>query len=493
MNYEDFDKQDGNVFENLIDELKESNLIEKTVIETVRAKKKFVESNDIRQAAVTTANREKNASKQSKPDKLNTENVTASPSEAPEISASVSDSDLIEESDFYRRQATAEVAFLRIVESAITDIERSQLKILPTSYNYTEVNNALHSFIQSAPQQSDSEPSPAEFRLLQATGSWFSTLAERDNRIMTAHLRRYSESSHPPLSVPALIALARFYRNSPYTEQARCKFDLMLTRIFAHEEPGSSYREMPLSRAELVQSIRELYAEWSSVPFYATDADDAGILQVIAQFEEFIREAQSVSSFDQLLNSNFFNRLRIFKESTNEDFYAPPVAAVAVEMNIYLGNRYIELLEKAKQSESIARIKGKYGLSNDSLISETTGKTLTLLELLNQNHAPRSTAEKESVRAPAALRRQKPVSKPKPAAAAAVAETIPELPNSRKWLLAAIILVVIALGVYWKSSSVKVENPAVAPTLNLENSRLKDYLRETRIEDATLNGIAAPS
>ncbi|MEO6051846.1 MAG: hypothetical protein ABIP78_11005 [Pyrinomonadaceae bacterium] len=40
-------------------------------------------------------------------------------------------------------------------------------------------------------------------------------------------------------------------------------------------------------------------------------------------FDDLAIEAENAGSFDQLIESEFFSRLRLFKESISELFYAP--------------------------------------------------------------------------------------------------------------------------------------------------------------------------
>jgi len=265
-------------------------------------------------------------------------------------------------------------------------------------------------------------------------------------------LRRYMENSRPPLSSPAIIALARFYRNSPYSEQVRSKFDLLVTRLFSKEI--GNRREMLFSRAKLIAHIAALYAEWSSIPLYSTEKDDAQIEQTAREFEKFIIEAEAATNFDELINNNFYNRLRIFKESTNEDFYAPLVAAMGIEVNIRVGNRYVELLDAEKEKGNVAGLEAKYGLTQDSEISEATGKTLLLAELLKQKAAaPEPIKEKiVSREEPAAARVE---SKPKKETSEKTGDDLKNNLNGvNKWLIVATILaIVVSFGLYFWAES----------------------------------------
>lgn len=469
-----------NIFEDLIEELKEENLLEETVIEINQAKEK---------AAVQKSDAAQNVSA--------AENNEAIPQ--PEFFAVNVPSSLEvaerenNEAEFYRKRATNEVSFLQMVEHVFAGVEREQLKIVPKPYNDLEVKKVLHSFLKISHQPQSSEHASAQFRLLEETESWHSSLALRNERLLTAHLRRYCETSRPPLSSPALISLARFYRNSTYSEQVRSKFDLVLTRLFS-KEIGGNKRETVFSREGLVTHLTGLYAEWSSIPLYSTDSDDAEISAIAQEFENFMREADETESFDKLIESNFFNRLHLFKKSTNENFFAPLVTAAAVESNIGIGNRYLELLEIEKKKGSVAGLENKYGLAHDQAISEATGRTFSLIELLNQKIAAPPIEAAVIRQAPEIVKEkiEPPIKTAvvKPAAAS----------NSGKWLtaLAAAAALVIALFFYFSSQSnadetVKNEAATNLSKTNLENSLLKNYLETADIQDGTLNGIVLPN
>lgn len=357
-----------NIFEDLIEELKEENLIEQTVIEKSHAEVDFKTfSGDVVKTEDSAAQQLPKLSKDETPQ--SSKNPLPTVVDVSADQAAFAEETMpppIDEAEFFRQRAMEEVAFLQTVELVFGGIEREQIKIVPKAYDDLEVKKILHSFLQISPAEQPQEHAAAQFQLVQETENLHSSLAARDKHIMTAHLRRYCETSRPLLGSRALIALARFYRNSTYSEQVRSKFDLVLTRLFSKE--AGSDRQMVFSRDELAAHIRELYAEWSSVPMYATEENDAQIAQTARQFDDFIREADEAQTFDQLINSNFYNRLRLFKESTNEDFYAPSVAAVGIEANIRVGNRYVELLNKEKESGSVGALEDKYGLAHDSTL-----------------------------------------------------------------------------------------------------------------------------
>lgn len=489
------------IFEDLIDALKEDNLIEQTVIETSQIEE---ENRIAENQAVNVENKftEEDFNLPVSQELISQTNSTVeNVSQAVTMSnaADTLDSDaaqniaapIVDETEFYRQKAMNEVAFLQIVEAAFAGVEREQLKTVPRQFDDLKVKKVLHAFLQVCSDANSPEYSKAEFQLLKETESWYSSLSLRDMRFMTANLRRYCETTRPQLSSPALVALARFYRNSPYSEQIRSKFDLIVTRLFS-KDIGANKREVVFERDELVGHLQELYADWSSVPLYSTDENDAAILQIARKFEDFISEAASAQSFDELIAANFFNRLRLFKEHSSENFYAPVVAATAIECNIRVGNLYVELLEKEKNSGNISGLEDKYGLSHDQAISEATGKTLSLVELLRQKNEPPKLAKEKNTIALEPIVAAQPTRKPEKAEK----KQSEGAAKSKKWMVSvALLAVIIITGIYFatSSNSVKVEDVQSVPKMNLDNSMLKEYLLEARIEDSTLKGIVSPT
>ena len=219
--------------------------------------------------------------------------------------------------DFYRRRATEEVNSLKIVEHVISAIEREYKKSLPKAYDDLKVSLALHDFLKVTEKPNSPEHAQAEFKLMQETESWYSALSQRDKGISVSDLRRYCENAKPALSAQALISLARFYRNSPFSEPVRAKFDMVLTRLLTKEKWDDT-RELIFTREELITQISHLYADWASIPLYELN-DDSDVLIGVLKFEDFANEVKEADSFDELIRKDFFNRLKIFKEGTGEN------------------------------------------------------------------------------------------------------------------------------------------------------------------------------
>lgn len=515
-----------NIFEDLIEELKEENLLEQTVIEVHREKNAVVERSVAQSVAVDfqTKNVAAKESFQSTAPVLLTKDSDVLPTEfrsdeeiypavefvlprEPVISETSAEFEesfepviakkypkvertkvFVSEKDYFRKRAMDEVTGLQMVDHVLSGVEREQMKLVPKPYDDLPVKLALHDFMQVMHETNTTEHAQSEFRLMQETENWCSALSHRDKHISIAHLRRHCETTRPALSSQALIALARFYRNSPYSEPVRSKFELVITRLFSREYE-TNLRSLLLSREEMIQQLKELYADWSSIQLYSSDEEDSDILISLLKFEDFISEAENTDSFGELIAKDFFNRLRLFKQNCNETFFAPLVAVSAIEANVKIGNRYLTLLKKEKEKSNAAALEEKYGFLHDQAISDATGKTFQLAELLHE-------------------RSEKPKKKPTEIVEVAVKEqekthvkTKPEKPRSKlysvnKWVLAATILTIfVCAGLYiWAEyESREIKPSSTVKRVNLENSEFKDFIQTARIDNESFYGITTPA
>ncbi len=283
--------------------------------------------------------------------------------------------------EFFKKRAMAEVSTLQMVEHILTGVEREYMKVVPKPFDDFNTKKALHSFVQLDDAVNSEEHAAAEFALMQETESWCSALAERDRHVPVYSLRQYCENSRPALSSQALLGLGRFYRNLPYSEAVRSKFDFVITRLFSR--PVAMEKRVCLfTREETVNHINTLYSEWSSVSLYDADDDKSKVMLTALSFEDMSIEAENAAVFDQLIESDFFGRLRMFKESISELFFAPLVTAAAIECNIRIGNAYVDLIDRERKRMDAGSIESKYGSQNDIAVSEATGRTLGLVDLL---------------------------------------------------------------------------------------------------------------
>jgi hypothetical protein len=508
------------IFEDLIEELKDENLLEETVIEVHKEKplavtRPAVQNAEISQLGKSSPNDELQTAM---PLLLNTEEGAVLPPgfradediyAADEIDSQVEPivlenadvvpvpeteevkkypkiekiKSFVSEKEYFRKRAMDEVTGLQMVDNVLSGVEREQMKLAPKPYDDLPVKLALHDFLQVAHETSTTEHAQSEFRLMQETENWCSALSHRDKNISIAHLRRHCETTRPPLSAQALIALARFYRNSPYSEPVRSKFELVVTKLFSREDEFD-FRELLLSREEMIQQLKELYADWSSIQLYSASDEDSDILLSVLKFEDFINEVENTNSFDELISHDFFNRLRLFKQSCNENFFAPLVTVSAIEANIKIGNRYLELLNKEKEKFNPAAIEEKYGFLHDQAVSDATGKTFQLADLLHERgeNVKKEAAEIVEVSAKEQKTSRARVSK-KPRS---------KLFAVNKWLLAATILtIVVCVGLYFwaENESQEIKTSPSVKKVNLENSEFKDFIQSARIDNDTFYGI----
>ena len=506
-----------NIFEELIDELKEENLLETTVIGKNRYPA-FADnhiSGNVIEAQTALENHESARVVIDDIQAPTTDDFSIVTEEQVEKSSStaadnrsyppyppVNINKPADKAAYYRERAVLEVSSLQMVEHVLSGIEREQMKVLPKAYNDLEVKKTLHSFLQVSSEINSAEHAQAEFQLMQETESWYSSLSHRDKHISAAHLRRYCENARPALSAQALTSLARFYRNSPYSESVRNKFDLIITRLFS-KDVENDQRILVFKRDEFITKLTELYEEWSSISLYSTDEEDSETLLAAFKFEDFMAEADNAESFDELIRNDFFNRLRIFKENTNEQFFAPLVTATAIECNIRIGNRFVELVKIEREKGEAEKLENKYGFLHDQVISDSTGKTLQLVALLNDKKDLTGMVKEKKVETAKPIQIGKPketVAKTNEPKAAEIFTTYFKKQNreafpakKRMMVLAAFALLAFS-GLYLWVNLTSMDNSAAADTrVHLENSSLKEFVREAQINNDTFTGIVQPS
>jgi len=184
------------------------------------------------------------------------------------------------------------------------------------------------------------------------------------------------------------MALGRFYRNAPYSEPSRAKFDLIMTRLFTRDA-GDERRRMLFSRDEMVGHLRTLYANWASIALYSTDETSSlRTRAVVAGFEDSIAEAEGALIFEQLIRKGFFDTVHEFKEATGEIFFTPEIVAASIDCNVRIGNKFVDLVQAERAMSNPETVERRYGFAYDQIISDAAGKTLHMVELLKNLPEP---------------------------------------------------------------------------------------------------------
>ena len=405
--------------------------------------------------------------------------------------------------EFFKKRAMAEVSSLQMVEHVITGVEREYMKILPKSFDDFNAKKSLHTFLHVDQEINSEAHATAEFTLMQETEAWCTALAARDRNMQVSSLRQYCENSRPALSSQAMLALGRFYRNLPYSESVRSKFDFIITRLFSRSA-NQEKRVCLFSRDEMLNHINTLYSDWSSISLYSAEDDDSKVMLTALSFEDLSIEAEGASSFDQLIESDFFSRLRMFKESISELFYAPQVTAAAIECNIRIGNAYVDLIELERKKMDAASLHTKYGDLDDQTVSEATGQSLQFVDLLRElsKHVEEEVPESQQFQyefdaevAPVETVEAKPEQKAKKFAAGFVSGVFKNAFSVNPWFLGiAVLLLLASLGLYiWGnyvvSDSVSTNGVAV---VTVENTILKQYIKTAKISGETFYGQMLP-
>lgn len=406
------------------------------------------------------------------------------------------------EREFYRKRATAEVSSLQMVEHILSAIEREYRKRVPVAYDDFEVKKALNNFLQASDDVSADIHKQTEFALMQETESWCSALAIRDKEISVSDLRRYCENCRPMLSSQAMLALARFYRNLPYSETVRGKFDFIITRLFSRPI-DEQRRKMLFTQPEMLGHLRTLYAEWSSVSLYSSEDPDSNVGLTALSFSDLTAEAEAAREFDELLKADFFNRIRLFKESIAELFYAPEVTAAAIECNIRIGDVYVNLVERERERSDAASVHDRYSYIDDEAISGATGRTLELVDILREKAKNYENVEPEGEieeQVQEVLPKEKPVTteaaEKKPTGKFTIPSfSLDNLPVN-KWLLATgLLLTLVSVGIYVWANFVLPEPPSSVgvATVNLKDAPFREDVKLAKLSGDTLYAVMQPS
>ncbi len=502
-----------NVFEDLIVELKQENLLEQTVIDKGRNVREATRHPDETEApteaqhsTVTTFDSDVNEAGIVDSDPVELDSYDSHQPDTTELAVDEPPPEAVQKpgsgQEFYRKRAMAEVSNLQMVDHVITGVEREYMKILPKVFDDFQAKKALNTFLQVTENENSEEHKEAEFQLMTETEAWCSALSERDRDVAVSNLRHYCENSRPPLSSQALVALAQFYRNLPHSESVRSKFDFVITRLFSRPIENEM-RAAFFTRDEAYGHLQTLYSDWSSIALYGADDDESKVALTALSFEDLAIEAENAGSFDGLIEKDFFGRVRGFKESIGEMFYAPNVLAAAIEANVRIGNAYVKLIDLERRKMDAESIQTKYGDRHDDSVSEGIGRTLDLVDLLRSplnngvtpgeestNEAEGKTDEKvaEVAEVPvvAVVRKRPPL----------VDKAIDSFLSMNRWLAGvSAALILLSVGVYIYANFFVTEKVASSDvrTVEVDDPVFKEFIQTGRVSGETFYGLLLPS
>jgi len=247
-----------------------------------------------------------------------------------------------------------------------------------------------------------------------------------------------------------------------------------------------------------------LYAEWSSIPLYSAEENESSILLTALSFEDLAKEAELALNFDDLIKSDFFGRLRLFKESIAELFFAPTVTAAAIECNVRIGNMYVDLIDKERRKSDPATVHQRFGDVDDHIVSEAAGRTLELVEILKERGMPIEDDEpivhhdsSPEVDIEPQTSQTNELVEVKPVTTNGFAKRLKEQVLSiNRWILAGgALLIAVSIGFYiWGNYYAE---PAVlntgVKTLSFQGTDFADTVKTAKLSGETLYVVARPT
>jgi hypothetical protein len=452
-----------NVFEDLIVELKEDQLLEETVADFPESFPNY--PNGYKSADLVfddnPAETEKNNSQEQKTGHI------------------IGDK---------KKFTSEEISALQMVEHVFTSVERDVLGVTPKSYDELGAKQALHRFVHSSAEVGSDEAVELEANLDTEIENWKDSLLAREAKMSPANIRVYCETSQPPLSSQALFALARFYFSTGLKAAAATKLDFVLTRLFSKKDEGER-RSALVNKEETIAHLRKRFSDWTGA---SADEIPESMLSVLS-FEDFTTEAEKVENLDEFLKGDFFNRLILFKESVREQLKSPEVAAACLRCNIAVGNAVVESLEKFGQKTNEARLKKKFGSLDDDLIAQAIGRTLDLDLLLTVSLERPSPLKETNKRVEAKEQPRSPKAAAKKESSRSSVSGL--FAVNKKLLLAAAILITASVGLFvWTNyysadQSVSVKVPAV----ELNGFENRDAVKTAKISNETMYAQMTPA
>ena len=450
-----------NVFEDLVTELKEENLLEEIFLESPTANGN---------GHVSVADFSNDAS-------IEGHSFTNRSFASPEA---------------VHTRISQQIASMELAELVLSAVENANGKrTLP--YDVLAVKKGFHRYSQMANDPENEDYFDAETEILAAIESWQHDLALRDEKIGVAAFRLYVESANPPLGPQALFAMVRFYRSLPVSAITIGKFDFVVTRLFSKFVDGDR-REMICSQQDAVKYLTQRYTDWSVDNFRSLPADDPEVAVPVSTFADLAAEAESTMSFADLGKLKLFERLAELKATTRASMFVPRVIAAAVDSNLRVSTRVIELLERERDRHG-AGITSRLSDIDFIQLSDAVARTFNAGSTDGgdgEESDPRSSTDTvgERIKIDAPQR-----SKSRRANKSDTASSSAIFGVNRWLLLATVLTVVVSLGVYvWadRFAEEPVKTEAVK-AIDLEKPELKRYLTTSKLSGNMLYAVVTPA
>lgn len=460
-----------NVFEDLVVELKEANLLEETMFDRPSAVDNghggLVTHEDFALA--------------------DGDDWTAEFSDHSEsTSSTVAERLPVGNIDAVRSKLAENIAALQLAEFVITSAEELLGKHCST-FDDLAIKKAFHHYSRACDDPESEECFESEVALHEVIDAWESDLAERDDAIPPTAIRWYIENASPPLSPQALFALIRFYLSGTYSASAISKFDFVVTRLFSKFVDGLR-RETICSRKEIVRHLRMRYAQWGIETTDHLHTDDPDVSLAIQMLDDFAGEAANAASLLEFASNTLLERLVEFKQNAKSLLLVPEAAAAMIECNLSVATKVIDLLGPAgPQSLGLAGL-------DAVLLSEAVARSFESGDDAVQVDETESEDETASTERPSG-RKPRPVKAKKKQAAKARAFT-GSLFGINKWLLiATMVTLVLSVGIYvWAEyfASEPVSGVGVR-VVDLEKPELKQYVKTTKVSGNMLYAVITPA
>jgi hypothetical protein len=466
-----------NVFEDLVVELKEQNLLEETVIDRsipkVNGKEKYVAKDDRLAEEPVDFAIERSS---------DTVSWSGLSSREGDVSGHKPGADTI------RRQMSDKLQALQFIEYVVTAVESNSVRSSNEPFDDLKTKKALHTFEQACSDPQSNQYFEAESSLSSKLEDWEKSLTKRDLAISVEALRQYAETANPPLSPQTLFAFLRFYRSISFTKEARAKFDFVVTKLFSKFVDGDR-RDLLCSRHEIIRHLNQRYSDWNGGRNHLADADDTNASLLVLSFDNFISEINNINTLNELRSSKLLERICELKESAGKFSLVPEVTAAAVECNIQLANKIIDIVSREmERSSGSAQL--KYSGIDNKLLSEAAARTIKLDNRPSEVEGLAATPDKPAVQKTIA----RPVERSK-------SKTVTKVTNRQgrsnlfgvnRWLLLTTILVVIAsIGVYVWSEYLAGDEPTTTGVrvVEFEKPELKKYIKVSKVSGNMLHAV----